>query len=127
MKSKIVSVAGLVAGCSLCAGVGFRAGAQRREKTPTEIVKELPTRVHFNLMGALGELRSGRIENGTRKVETVFFASAAIIYGDPNSREVRLMRLLKSDLIQYRATYCTNSAKWTTEEKQLEATLAGQR
>jgi hypothetical protein len=127
MKTKVVAAAILLAACSVCALVGYTAGAQRSGDTPRNIAKELPTRVYFNLIAALDELRRGSIESGTRRVEAVCFASAAIVYGDPVSREDRLVRFCKPDLVRYRATYCTNSAKWTVEEKQLEATLASQR
>src|SRR5205823_4288054 len=107
MKSKIVLGTVFVATCVLCAVIGYRAGAHRANQVPRNVATELPSRVYFNLMAALEDLRMGRLERGTRKVEAVCFASAAIVYGDPISREDRLMRYCRPDLVQYRATYCT--------------------
>ena len=124
MKRTIISLAVLIIACSLCSLVAYRAGARRVNEAPREVAKKLPTRVFFNLMAGLEQLRAGRIESGTRRVEAVCFASGAIVYSDPVSREDRLIRFCTPDLVRYRATYCTNSAKWSVEEKQLETLLA---
>ena len=85
MKSKIVLGTVFVATCVLCAVIGYRAGAHRANQVPRNVATELPSRVYFNLMAALEDLRMGRLERGTRKVEAVCFASAAInLPLDPN-------------------------------------------
>lgn len=124
MKRTIFVLALMVLVSSFCSLVAYKAGVRRGEEMPRDIAKELPTRVFWNTMFALHDLRAGRIESGTRTVEKVCFASGAIVYSDPASRNFEFTRIFTPEVIQYRATYCTNRAEWTVEEKQLEKLLA---
>ena len=124
MKRTILLLAVVIIACSLCSLIAYRAGLQRGKDMPRDVAKELPMRVFWNTMMALDDLRAGRIEAGTRTVEKVCFASGAIVYSDPVSRDDKFTRFCTSDVMKYRAAYCTNSAEWTVEERQLEAFLA---
>lgn len=124
MKRTIISLAVLLIACSLCSLVAYRAGLRRAKEGPRDVATELPMRVFWNTMSALDDLRAGRIDAGTRTVEKVCFASGAIVYSDPVSRDYQWNQVFAPAVIEYRARYCTNSAKWTLEEKQLEKLLA---
>lgn len=78
-------------------------------------------------MGALDKLRAGDTNDGMRKIESLCFASAIVVYSNPNYRDSNVSLLYAPDLIQYRSKYRSNRSEWTPAETHLETILAGWR
>ncbi len=78
-------------------------------------------------MGALDKLRAGDTNDGMRKIESLCFASAIVVYSDPAYHDSTVSLLYAPDLIQYRSKYRSNHAEWTPAETNLETILAGWR
>jgi hypothetical protein len=76
----------------------------------------------LGLLNALQILRAGDISSATRSMETECFASGKIYYNNPNP-DLGKVQLAKA-LLEYRATYRTNSADWDDWERKLEPQLA---
>ena len=72
-------------------------------------------------LGALQKLRAGDIPGGTRLLETFCFGQSEVFYHDPTYSDGKE---LAHALLQYRATYRTNSAEWSGLEHKLEVQLA---
>ena len=119
MKRIILSIVILAAACSVCWLVAYRAGFA--------YAKQLQKGTFVGTMDALHKLRAGDIVGGTHRIETLCFCAADMLYSDPAYRDQFVTKTLASDLIQYRATYRTNSTDWTPMEQQLEKHLASWR
>jgi hypothetical protein len=120
MKRTILSVIILVVGCAICSLVTYRlaynAGFAR--------AKELQKGTFVGALGVLEKLRAGDVAEGTRRVETMCFLSATLLYGDPDYRDHFITKTFAPELIHYRATYRTNRTEWTPMEEELETYLA---
>ncbi len=57
-------------------------------------------------------------------METLCFSSADMLYSDPAYREAVVTKTFLQELVQYRASYRTNSSEWTPAEQKLETDLA---
>ena len=75
----------------------------------------------FRLSVASRRLRAGDIPVGTRLLETFCFGQSEVFYHDPTYSDGKE---LAPGLLQYRATYRTNSADWDISERKLEVQLA---
>ena len=72
----------------------------------------------------LDKIRAGDVEAGTRSLELFCFSAANNVYnGRPENRIAA--DALFDDLRHYRQTYRTNSAEWSSTERDLEKKLAG--
>ena len=78
-------------------------------------------------MDALEKIRAGQPDDGTRRIESLCFFAACILYGDPNCREYLVTKSFAVPLIHYRDTYRTNRVEWTPAEETLERDLASWR
>jgi hypothetical protein len=67
-------------------------------------------------LSALDKLLAGDTHDGIRKIESLCFASAIVVYSDPACRDSNVSLLYAPDLIQYRSRYHSNRAKWTPAE-----------
>ena len=116
MKRTILQVVILLVGCSVCSLVFYRAGFAR--------AKQLQKGTFVISLDALQKLRSGDVDRAMRRMETLCFGSAEMLYSDPAYRDQTITKTLATELIQYRASYRTNSSEWTSAEEQLEKHLA---
>jgi hypothetical protein len=78
-------------------------------------------------LGALQKLRAGNIPGATRLLESFCFGSAENFYYTQPPRNDSGAELLAQELLQYRATYRTNSVDWDVFERKLEVELAGEK
>lgn len=72
---------------------------------------------------ALQKIRAGDFAGGTRRVETMCFKAANIVYQDRPGSEV-VAKIMLESFRRYRQTYRTNSAEWSWTEQDLEKKLA---
>jgi hypothetical protein len=83
---------------------------------------------YVGTLDALDKFRGGDVAGGTKRVESLCFASAEIVYGDFVFRHdfpgQFVGKALFDDLKHYRQTYRTNSAEWTPMKRNLEKNLA---
>jgi hypothetical protein len=115
MKRIRAFVIGLIA-CAICSVLSYHYGygtAVRIQKGTFVVT-----------LDALEDLRGGKIDDATKRVEALCFGAADIIYGDPSFRHEQMTVLWQPALKQYRATYRTNSADWSPMERDLEKELA---
>jgi hypothetical protein len=153
MKRAILSMTVLVACCSLCSLAAYRTGFARAVQllgsdgdvyltmgdgelhvqnasitnSPTgssDHAKAAWKAAFVMSMGALDKLRAGDTNDGIRKIESLCFASAIVVYSDPTYRDSHVSLLYAPDLIQYRSKYRSNHAEWTPAETKLETILA---
>jgi hypothetical protein len=153
MKRIILSIIVLVACCSVCSLVAYRTGfacavqrlgsdgdvyllkgngefhvqsasvTNRADGNP-DPAKAVWKAAFVMTMGALNKLRAGDTNDGIRKVESLCFASAIMVYSDPACRDSNVSLLYAPDLIQYRSKYRSHPAEWTPAETNLERILA---
>jgi len=71
----------------------------------------------------LDKMRAGDIEAGTRSLELFCFSAANNVYDGRSSNRIAADALV-DDLRHYRQTYRTNSAEWSSTERDLENKLA---
>lgn len=115
-----------VVACAICSLVTYRIAYHRAYKDGEFSAMD---RDHlFQSIGfftALQSLRAGDIPLATRQMEKFCFDSAerAFKYPQPPPYD-DMVRILARGLVQYRATYRTNSADWDTMERKLEVELA---
>ncbi len=118
MKRVLLPGAVLVLACGVgCAGyfVGYHRGFDRA------VVLQNGTFV--GTFDALQKLRSGDLEGGTRRIETLCFSAANTVYGGrPVSQFVA--KTFVQDFKEYRQTYRSNRTDWTAAEENLETKLA---
>ena len=153
MKRIILLIFVLVACCSVCALVAYRTGFARavqllgsdgdvyltrgngalylQNASVTNSATGNPDQAKavwkaafVMTLGALDKLRAGDTNDGIRKIESLCFASAIVVYSDPAYRDSNVSLLYAPDLIQYRSRYHSNQARWTPAETNLEAILA---
>jgi predicted small secreted protein len=152
MKRTIIVIIILVACCSACSLVAYRAGFGRAVQllgsdgdvyltsgtgelhvqngsvtnSPTgspDQAKAVWKAAFVMSMGALDKLRAGDTSDGIRKIESLCFASAFVVYSDPAYHDSNVSLLYAPDLIQYRSQYRSNRAEWTPAETNLETIL----
>jgi hypothetical protein len=125
MKQTLCWILVLVVACALCSLFtyriayrrGYHSGQVSMIRTQTEAASHIT-------LGALQKLRAGDIPGATRLMEEFCFAQSESYYlgvayfGDWENKE------LTRELLQYRATYRTNSADWDVAERKLEVELA---
>jgi hypothetical protein len=116
MKRIVTFIVILVAACSLCAFVAYRAGVARG--------RPLEKGAFIVSLDALQKLRGGDIGQATRNMEKLCFSSADMFYRDASYQDRMETKTFIQDLTQYRASYRTNRAEWTATEEQLEKHLA---
>jgi hypothetical protein len=116
MKRIIIFAIVLLAGCSITATVAYRAGFAR--------AKQLQKGTFVLSLGALQALRVSQTVEATKKLETLCFSTADMLYSDAAYRDQTVTRMFAPELIQYRTTYRTNRSEWTPAEEQLERHLA---
>jgi len=104
---------------ALCSFVSYRAGFAH--------AKQLQKGTFIASLESLEKLRAGDFMEATRKMESLCFSSANMIYGDPAYHNELVTRTFAPELIQYRAIYRTNHADWTATEEQLDTHLASWR
>lgn len=120
MKRTIFLVVILIAACAVCSFFTYRLAYAAGFAS----AKQLQKGTFFGSLDSLLKLRVGDIPEGTRRLETLCFSSAEMLYGDPAYRDDFVTKTFASELIQYRATYRTNSVEWTPAEQKLETALA---
>lgn len=96
--------------------VAYRAGMQRS--------LGLQKGTLLGTTDALRKLRSGDIEGGTRRIETMCFLSAVLLLDDPQYAANPTVRMMIPEVVAYRHTYRTNRSDWTTAEERLELLLS---
>src|SRR4051794_19073407 len=104
---------GLILIVIACAtGAGYFMGSRRGFERGLMLQKG----VFVGTLEALQKLRTGDIEAGTRRIESLCFMSANTMYGRaPDAQFVA--KTFISELKQYRQQYRTNSAEWTVAEQ----------
>jgi hypothetical protein len=78
-------------------------------------------------LGALQKLRAGDIPGATRLLEPFCFGSAENFYNTQPPRNDSGAEILAQEMLQYRATYRTNSADWDGFERKLEVELTSEK
>lgn len=116
MKRIIIFAIVLLASCSLIATIAYRAGFAR--------AKQLQKGTFVLSLGALQALRASQTVEATKKLETLCFSSADMLYSDAAYRDQTVTHMFAPELIHYRTTYRTNRSEWTSAEEQLEQHLA---
>ena len=118
MKQVIRWILISVVACAICSLVTYRRAylsGQVAMIHQNSMVTSLIT------LDALEKLRAGDIPGGTRLLETFCFGQSEVFYHDPTYSDGKE---LATGLLQYRATYRTNSADWDSSERKLEVQLA---
>jgi hypothetical protein len=119
MKRIILVVVFLAAVCAASSLISYRAGFAR--------AKQLQKGTFVGTIDALQKLRAGDVAGGTQRIESLCFSAADMLYSDPDYRDQIVTKTFAPELIQYRATFRTNSAEWTPAEQKLEHDLASWR
>jgi len=156
MKRTILSVIVLAACCSVCSLVAYRTGfgravqmlgsdgdvyltsgtgqlhVQNAPVTNRATANPDPSKAAWKAafvmtMSALDKLRAGDTGDGIRKIESLCFASAIVVYNDPAGHDSQVSLLYAPDLIRYRSQYRSRREEWTPAETNLETILAGWR
>ena len=122
MKRVYILCLALIGCCAVTAYVAYTLG-YRKSFDLSETIRYGDVIVSHD---ALVDLRSGRIDDGTRKVEAMYFKNAAILYGDSRFQK-RFLGITNAaftgDIRQYLASYHTNHSDWTRMTVQLQKNL----
>jgi hypothetical protein len=122
MKQIIRWILVSVVACAICSLVIYRIAYRRAFLSgQVNMIHQNSKVTSFITLGALQKLRTGDIPGGTRLLETFCFGQSEVFYHDPTYRDGKE---LAQGLLQYRATYRTNSAEWSDMERKLEVQLA---
>jgi len=78
-------------------------------------------------LGALQKLRAGDISDAIRLLEPFCFGSAENFFNTQPPHNDSGAEMLAQEMLQYRATYRTNSADWDDFERKLEVQLASEK
>ena len=78
-------------------------------------------------LGALQKLRANDISGATRLLEEFCFGESEVFFHGRTDYNDSGHEMLAQELLQYRATYRTNSADWDASERKLEVVLAGEK
>ena len=113
MKRPLIFAAASLLVCFAVAAVAYKMG-QRQALT-------LQAGTFVVSLGALEKIRAGDIAEGTRKIESICFSSAAMCFEDTQFRQ-RVTMFVPS-LTSYRHSFRTNQGDWTPTEKELERYL----
>src|ERR1035437_4462677 len=122
MKRIILFAAVLVACCAVTEYFAYTVGYHRS----SDLAQWLRYGDVVVSLDALSDLRAGHIDEGTHKVEVMFFSHAAMIYGEPRfqHRCAGLTNAVWSGEVRhYLATYGTNRANWTPTMVRLDGYL----
>jgi hypothetical protein len=122
MKQIIRWILVSVVACAICSLVTYRIAYRRAYLNgQVNMIHQNSKVTSLVTLGALQKLRAGDIPGGTRLLETFCFGESEVFYHDPTYSDGKE---LAPGLLQYRATYRTNSADWDTMERKLEVQLA---
>lgn len=117
MKRVIISgvVLGVVCAAAWAAhSIGYRRGFDR--------ALNLENGTSVGTFGALQRIRTGDVDGGARRIESLCFSAANTVYsGRPASEFVA--KTFLDDFRQYRQTYRSKTADWTVAEQNLERKL----
>ena|SRR5579859_7813666 len=122
MKRILILVTVLVACCGATAFIAYTRG-ERNSFDQAQWLRYGETVVALD---AVSDLRDGHVEEGTGKVEAIFFSHAAMIYGETRfqRRFAGLTNAALSDQVrQYLLTSHTNRADWTPTMVRLDRYL----
>jgi hypothetical protein len=72
---------------------------------------------------ALTKIRAGDVQGGTRRIETLCFASAYSVNIGSGAGSETIAKGFLDDFRHYRQTYRNNSAEWSPAERSLEREL----
>jgi hypothetical protein len=118
MKQTIRWILVSVVACAICSLVTYRRAYLSGE---VNMIHQNSKVTSLVTLDALQKLRVGDIPGGTRLLEAFCFGQSEVFYHDPTYSDGKE---LAPGLLQYRATYRTNSADWDIMERKLEARLA---
>ena len=122
MKQIIRWILVSVAACAICSLVTYRIAYRRAYLSgQVNMIHQNSKVTSLVTLGALQKLRAGDIPGGTRLLETFCFGQSEVFYHDPTYSDGKE---LARGLLQYRASYRTNSADWDVTERKLEVQLA---
>jgi hypothetical protein len=122
MKSRMIVGALALICCGATAYISYAIG-YRKCYDVSQVLRYSDTIVSLD---ALSDLRSGHLEEGTRKVEAICFSHAAMIYCEPKFQQRfagRTNAAWSAEVRQYLATYYTNRTEWTPMIVRLEKGL----
>ena len=78
-------------------------------------------------LASLQKLRAGDIPGATRLLEPFCFGSAENFFNTQPPHNDSETEMLAQEMLQYRATYRTNSADWDGFERKLEVELGNEK
>jgi hypothetical protein len=115
----------LVVACVICSLVTYRMVYRSAyHDGQVNMIDSQSSAISSITVGALHKIRTGDIPGATRLLESLSFGQAEVFYHGRTDYSDSGHELLAQMLLQYRATYRTNSADWDVFERKLDVVLA---
>jgi hypothetical protein len=128
MKQTIRWILVLVVACAICSLATYRIAYRiAYHSGQVSMIDTTSMATSGITIGALQKLRAGDIPGATRLLETFCFGESEVFFHGRTDYRDSGHELLTQELLQYRATYRTNSADWDVRERKLEVELAGEK
>jgi hypothetical protein len=127
MKQTICWILVLVLACVISSLVTYRITYRRAyHNGQVGMIRTASMASSSITLGALQKLRDGDGESATRLLESFCFGQAEVFFHGGIDYRDGEHEILAQELLQYRATYRTNSATWDALERKLDIQLANE-